>query len=41
MKIISDFDAVANNYISITPMQLDMTDYACMQSLHSYCVEKE
>lgn len=41
MKIISDFSAVANNYISITPMQLDMTDYACMQSLHSYCVEKE
>lgn len=41
MKIISDFSAVANNYISITPMQLDMTDYACMQSLHSYCVEQE
>lgn len=37
IQAITDFDAVANDYISITPMQLDMTDYENMQSLYNYC----
>lgn len=36
IQAITDFDAVANDYISITPMQLDMTDYENMQSLYNY-----
>ncbi len=35
--IMSDFEAVSNHYISITPMQLDMTSYIDMQSLYTYC----
>ena len=36
IQVITDFDAVANDYISITPMQLDMTDYEDIQSLYNY-----
>lgn len=36
-KVISDFDAVASNYVSITPMHVDMTSYADMLSLYDYC----
>ncbi|TLD84326.1 5'/3'-nucleotidase SurE [Helicobacter trogontum] len=40
MPVVNDFEAVMNNYVSITPMQLDMTDYVCMQTLHSYCAKR-
>lgn len=37
MKVIADFDAIASNYVSITPMQLDMTDYEDIHYLCNYC----
>lgn len=36
IQVITDFWAVANDYISITPMQLDMTDYEDIQYLYNY-----
>ena len=32
----SDFEAIKNNYISITPIQLDMTDYKSIKSLEEW-----
>lgn len=37
IRVITDFDAIANNYISITPIHLDMTNYADIPSFYSYC----
>ena len=32
----TDFDAVENNYISITPLQIDLTRYGSLQSLRDW-----
>ena len=34
-EIESDFFAVANGYVSVTPIQMDATNYDVLQSLHS------
>jgi 5'-nucleotidase len=35
-KVMSDFEAVEQNYVSITPIQLDMTHYKAIESLESW-----
>ena len=35
LGIESDFFAVANGFVSITPIQMDATNYEVLQSLHS------
>ena len=35
--IESDFFAVANGFVSITPIQMDATNYEILQSLHEQC----
>jgi 5'-nucleotidase len=37
MGIESDFFAVANGFVSITPIQMDATNYEILQSLHEQC----
>ncbi len=34
--IMSDFEAIDNNFISITPIHLDMTSYRDIESLKSW-----
>ena len=35
-QIQSDFAAVANGYVSITPIQMDATNYAVLDNLHAH-----
>ena len=32
----TDFEAIANNLISITPIHLDMTNYVSFKELHNW-----
>ncbi|HBO85208.1 MAG TPA: 5'/3'-nucleotidase SurE [Deltaproteobacteria bacterium] len=32
----SDFEAIANGYISITPIHLDLTNYSALKEIHSW-----
>lgn len=36
ISIISDFEALKQGYISVTPMQLDLTSYADIENLYTY-----
>jgi 5'-nucleotidase len=37
----SDFGALAQGFVSVTPLQLDLTDYKAMESLRSWELPKE
>jgi 5'-nucleotidase len=37
---ISDFEAIAQDYVSITPLQMDLTNYALLDKLQSDLVEQ-
>lgn len=38
--IDSDFFAVANGYVSVTPIQMDATNYDILGDLHAQCTQK-
>nr|MCS5559261.1 5'/3'-nucleotidase SurE [Oceanospirillaceae bacterium] len=37
----TDFHAVSNNYISVTPLQIDLTRYDSLDGLKSWLPEKQ
>jgi 5'-nucleotidase len=36
----TDFHAIANGYVSVTPLSVDMTDYQAQQSLSAWMAQR-